>query len=546
MQLVSNYGMAAHIVDPEPPPPLLSAVTGLGVIAVLGHVDHGKTTLLDGLFGSDVATREAGGITQSLRPSILSLREATCEGLHSLAFIDTPGHRVFHGMRVVASDSADAALIVVAADAGIQLQTREALRRCIATGQPVLFALTKIDKLGGSLIRAQASKRATALRAAIRRLWANELRRAGHKDRLVRRYVSKAPIVVLCAPQRWNMDRLIQALTSTMRCSQLEHSHASLACPSMSALSARNAATNKLTSGSAAGFNLTHLASPVKEGIAVVLESQRVNGLGTSLLAVVRHGTLERSQRFVCGSTSGRIRQLGLVQRGGISNGILNVQQAAVGQPVRIVVGWDQQSDQGSFEVGDLLRAWPHDAIRALVDYRQMVDAFRATRIDLTTQSLCNRSTGDNAQGEVFFLQPQHVDSRTGAARSSSNGLNEATGAAAIVKTQSAGEAQGLIDFLAARRTGNRLILLSYGIGQPRDEEMILAKDALKQRVPCAIYTLNLKVSAERHRRAAQIGVSIREHTVFHELLMEMLEAAGLPAPAQELAAMRRSGATDR
>jgi hypothetical protein len=76
----------------------------------------------------------------------------------------------------------------------------------------------------------------------------------------------------------------------------------------------------------------------------------------------------------------------------------------------------------------------------------------------------------------------------------------------------------------------------------PRDEEMLMAKDALEQEVPCAIYTLNLKVPPERHRRASSLGVIIREHSVFHELLVEMLDAAKLAPPKRELAAMADDG----
>ena len=114
-----------------------------------------------------------------------------------------------------------------------------------------------------------------------------------------------------------------------------------------------------------------------------------------------------------------------------------------------------------------------------------------------------------------------------------------ARGAAAVLKAQSAGELQGMLDFLDDREVGERLILLSHGVGQPRDEEMVMAQDALEQQVPCDIYALNLRVPAERHRRAARFGVRIREYQVFHELLADMLHAAGLPGPMRELAAMR-------
>ena len=100
--------------------------------------------------------------------------------------------------------------------------------------------------------------------------------------------------------------------------------------------------------------------------------------------------------------------------------------------------------------------------------------------------------------------------------------------------------------FLEARQTGRRLVLLSHGVGQPRDVEFVMAQDALRQQVPCDIYALNLRVPAERHKRAAQFGLRIREYDVFHELLSDVLHEAGLPGPARELAAMRSApGARD-
>ena len=99
-----------------------------------------------------------------------------------------------------------------------------------------------------------------------------------------------------------------------------------------------------------------------------------------------------------------------------------------------------------------------------------------------------------------------------------------------------------MLDFLDGYGTGTRLIVLSCGVGLPREVEMIMAQDALEQKVPCAIYTLNLRVPRAQRRRAAALGVRIQEYTVFHDLLQDMLEAAGLPGPARELAAMHDDG----
>jgi hypothetical protein len=247
------------------------------------------------------------------------------------------------------------------------------------------------------------------------------------------------------------------------------------------------------------------------------------------------------------------------VERGdggpGPTGGVCEVRSATAGQPVRLLVGWDdaKSAGVGRFEVGDLLRAWPREEALALASYRQSVEAFLDSRIELDEPM--GKAAREAALPEGEALEgPEAVEAAVeadepfdqwaeapdGLARAER--LGEATGAAAILKAQSAGELQGMLDFLASRQTGDRLILLSYGVGMPRDEEMLMAKDALEQEVPCAIYTLNLKVPPERHRRASSLGVSIREHSVFHELLVEMLDAAKLAPPKRELAAMADDG----
>ena len=122
-----------------------------------------------------------------------------------------------------------------------------------------------------------------------------------------------------------------------------------------------------------------------------------------------------------------------------------------------------------------------------------------------------------------------------------------ASGAAAVIKAQSAGELQAMLDFLEtrkARRPGaaERLVLVSSGVGQPRHDEMLMVKDALSQKVPCAIYALSLHVPQQTHRAARQMGVEIKEYSVFHDLLTDLLHSAGLQGPARELADMRDSG----
>ena len=110
------------------------------IVVVLGHVDHGKTTLLDVIRQTSVAAKEVGGITQKVGASIV-----TTKGGKKITFIDTPGHAAFFGMRQRGSKVADLAVLVVAADAGIQVQTKEALEHIQKVNLPFIVALTKVD-----------------------------------------------------------------------------------------------------------------------------------------------------------------------------------------------------------------------------------------------------------------------------------------------------------------------------------------------------------------------------------------------------------------
>ena len=122
----------------------------------MGHIDHGKSTLLDTIRKSNVVDGEAGGITQHLSAYVVP--HTTSEGTTAdITFLDTPGHEAFQQMRLRGADVADVAILVVSAEDGVKPQTLEALESIKAAGIPYIVAINKIDKPGADIARTQSS-----------------------------------------------------------------------------------------------------------------------------------------------------------------------------------------------------------------------------------------------------------------------------------------------------------------------------------------------------------------------------------------------------
>lgn len=126
------------------------------VVVIMGHVDHGKSTLLDHLRQSNIVAGEAGGITQHLGAYVVP--HTTKDGVQErITFLDTPGHAAFQQMRLRGADVADVAILIVSAEDGVKPQTLEALASITQAGIPYIVAINKIDKPGADLVRTQSS-----------------------------------------------------------------------------------------------------------------------------------------------------------------------------------------------------------------------------------------------------------------------------------------------------------------------------------------------------------------------------------------------------
>lgn len=126
------------------------------IVVVMGHVDHGKTSLLDYIKKTTIAAREAGGITQSIGAYEITHQSSNTKQSEKITFIDTPGHEAFSKMRTRGGQAADIAILVIAADEGLKPQTKESLEIIKKSEIPFIIAFTKIDKNNSDISRVKS------------------------------------------------------------------------------------------------------------------------------------------------------------------------------------------------------------------------------------------------------------------------------------------------------------------------------------------------------------------------------------------------------
>ncbi|HEY7351251.1 MAG TPA: translation initiation factor IF-2 [Terriglobales bacterium] len=238
----TEEGVATEAV-PRPP-----------VVTIMGHVDHGKTTLLDSIRSTNVAEGEAGGITQHIGAYKVSIQDTESPAFgRQIVFLDTPGHEAFTRMRSRGAKATDIVVLVVAADDGVMPQTLEAIDHAHAAEVPIIVAVNKIDKPGAMPDRV---KKQLADRGLLPEDWGG-----------------KTVFVDVSAKQKTNLNLLLEMICLVADLQELK-------------------------------------ANPDRPATGVVLEAKLDRGRGPVATVLAQNGTLRTGDNFVVGNVYGKVRAM--------------------------------------------------------------------------------------------------------------------------------------------------------------------------------------------------------------------------------------------
>ncbi|KAI9920996.1 hypothetical protein PsorP6_000894 [Peronosclerospora sorghi] len=449
-QVAEHFG--THVAYQDMDPAASDASTRRGpdvrrrqpVIAVMGHVDHGKTTLMDTLRAHNtrpvkkIAPYEKHGITQKI-----NVCEATVGDDVEATFLDTPGHFHFFRMRSSAAHVADAVLLIVAADEGVLLQTEESIGAVEEAGVPVVVCINKVDLLADDEQEQQMDGIVNELRSFVA--------------------LQASPVVRISGKTGAGLDALRQTVGQVVH--QLAEEGA-----------------------------LDALVGPHVHAEGLVLESVAVQGRGTVLRVLIKHGILERKQHFVAGLIHGVVRSLHDAEGGTLQHAVPGtvVDVTYVNKSKHV----DAPNDHGFFVL-------PEARAKQVLEQRELALEFKECLVP------------ENDEASTTDAEYTSIDAdKSLDTRSPEQPVDAKDPKPIIVKADGAGSLttiQDTVDAMAGITT------VRLGIGHISVQDIDVAING-----KCPIFGFNVKLRRREAKLATERGVRVILRATVHDLIHEI------------------------
>jgi len=396
------------------------------VVTIMGHVDHGKTSLLDAIREANVAAREAGGITQHIGAYSVEMKG------RQIVFIDTPGHEAFTRMRARGAKVTDIVILVVAADDGVMPQTLEAIDHARAAKVPIIVAINKIDKPEA---QPERIKQQLADRGLLPEDWGGDV-----------------VMVPVSARTQQNLDLLLEMIFLVADIGDLK-------------------------------------ANPNRPAMGTVIEAQLDRGRGPVATVLVRNGTLNVGDFFICGAVFGKVRAM-QNDRGA------QVRKAGPSMPVE-VLGLESLPEAGD-------------------DFQVVTDTAKAKQIVNFRDQKAREAA--LAKSSRVTLEQLHQQMKEG----------EVKELPVIIKTEVGGSAEVLTETLQKLSNDKvKIRVIHSGVGAINESDVLLASAS-----NAIIIGFNVRPERNAANLAEQEKVDVRLHTIIYNLTDEIKAAmSGLLAP---------------
>mmetsp|Transcript_10487 Transcript_10487/g.11412 ORF Transcript_10487/g.11412 Transcript_10487/m.11412 type:complete len:777 (+) Transcript_10487:82-2412(+) len=458
------------------------------IITIMGHVDHGKTTLLDGFRDSDVCDSEFGGITQGIGAFSHKLSDGS-----AMTFIDTPGHEAFDKMRCRGSKITDIIVLVVSAVDGVQAQTIEAINHALAADVPIVVAINKIDKGSANPEAVEESLEAYGIS--------------------LERFGGSIPSVHVSAKNKIGLDDLEQEIMIQSEMLDLSTNHNS-------------------------------------PGEAVVIESRVQKGAGSVCSILVQKGTIKRNDIVISGTQYGRVKRLrtegGVVNTLGPSEAaeVVGFKKApAAGSLVyvvesetkaRILIERRQKREE---ERALRVRTSPSSAVlqagrfnpdretyESSTDVESESEMLDRETFDMSSSSELDDSDPSDAEDSEVFSSDEDVTQLSNKSLISHNGVAalsmvEDDIPTIVLKASDYGMLEAIsqkISKLCATRSA-AVSIISQGIGSITDSEINLARDA-----DAIIFGMGIDISRKTEKALIEASVTCKMHKIIYHLVDDL------------------------